>query len=251
VQGYEVIEGRSEVKKRELGLSSLCIALLLLTLVLANQIEMDRRTISDLQHQVNGLGNSTEMIEARMKPQMWSQYGSPSWQSFQYYALPYGFSVVAADSTNATSYICNRALGYFIIDALPNHLWITGRVKLDDAAQSGQSWSRIAFVMAVEHGNNTSFLELDVYDSPNSPIQPGKPGAWTDVYEYNKYQLHVGEEQVFTFDIGSEYLNHYADKSYAGIENIHLYFVLECQTATNSGWNIAYSINDMGYWETT
>ena len=105
MQGYDVIEGRSKVKKGELGLSSLCIALLLLTLVLANQIEMDRRTISDLQHQINGLGNSTEMIEARIRPQVWSQYGLPSWQSFQYYDLPYGFSVVAADSTNATSYI--------------------------------------------------------------------------------------------------------------------------------------------------
>jgi hypothetical protein len=239
------------MNRRELGLSSLCIALLLVALVFANQIEMERRTISDLQQQVSALENSTGMIEARTKPQMWSQWGSPPWQSFQFDVLPYGFHVVAADSTNGTNYICNRAFGYFIIDTLPNHLWITGRVKLDDSAQSGQSWSRIAFVMAVDHGETKSFLELDVYDSLNSPVQPEKPGIWSEVHEYNKYQLRVGEERVFTFDIGWEYRNNYADRSYADILNIHLYFVLECETATNGGWSIAYSVDDMGFWETT
>jgi hypothetical protein len=105
--------------------------------------------------------------------------------------------------------------------------------------------------MAVDHGDTKSFLELDVHDSPNSPVQPEKPGIWSDVHEYNKYQLRVGEERVFTFDIGWEYRNNYADRSYADILNIHLYFVLECETATNGGWSIAYSVDDMGFWETT
>lgn len=239
------------MKKSELILSLFCIALVAMTLVFANQLEMNRRKISDLERQVELLENSTVPIEARIRPQMWSQYGSPAWHSFRYNALPYGFQVVAADSTNGTGYVCNRAFGYFIIGALPNHLWISGKVKLSDAVQSGQSWSRIAFVMAVDHGDHENFVELDVYDSTNSPVGPGKSGAWSDIYEYNKYQLRVGEERAFSFDIGQEYRNHYADSTYRDILNIHLYFVLESQTATNGGWNIAYSLDDMGYWETT
>jgi len=221
-----------------------------MTLVFANQIETDRQTISDLEHQVDALERGTAMTEARIRPQMYSQWGSPSWKSFRYVALPYGFHVVAADSTSGTSYICNRAFGYFTMGVLPNHLWFTGRVKLHDAVQSEQSWSRIAFVMAVDHGDHKNYLELDVYDSPNSPIQPGTPGAWIDLYEYNKYQLRVGEERIFTFDIGQEYRNHYSEKSYSDIVEIHLYFVLESQTF-NGGWSIEYTVDDMGYWETT
>ena len=222
-------------------------------LVFANPIEMDNRKISDPERQAELLENITTTItEDPIRPQMWSQSGSPPWQSFTYDALPYGFQVVAGDSTNGVSYVCNRAFGYYyIFGPLPNHLWISGTVKLFEAAQYGQSWSRIAFVMAVDQRGKERYIELDVYDSPNSPVGPGKPAAWTDVYEYNKYQLREGEERAFSIDIGQEYLNHYANSSYGNISSIHLYFVLESQTATNGGWSIAYSLDDMGYWETT
>jgi len=248
-----MIQSGSEVKTGKLVLSLFCIALVVMTLVFVNQLEMDSRKISDLEHQVELLENSTTTVtEALIRPQMWSQSGSPPWQSFTYDYLPYGFQVVAGDYTNGTSYVCNRAFGYNILGPLPNHLWVSGTVKLFEAAQSGQSWSRIAFVMAVHlYGGNESYIELDVYDSPNSPVGPGKPGVWTDVYEYNKYQLREGEQRLFSFDIGQEFLNHYADSSRRDILSIHLYFVLESQTATRGGWSIAYSLSNMGYWETT
>ena len=205
--------GTNRMNRGTLSLSLLCIVLLLITLGLANQVETNRHTISVLQDRVNELENRGAVVEARIRPQMWTQYGSPPWRKFQYDSLPYGFHVIASDSTNGTNYVCNRAIGYFTIGAVPNHLWITGRVRFHDAAQSGQSWSRIAFVMAVDDGDSKNFLELDVHDSPNSPIQPGNPGTWPDVYESNKYQLRVGEERVFTFDIGSEYRNHYSRRA--------------------------------------
>ena len=139
------------MKRTELGLSLICIALLTMTVIFVNQIEIDRETISDLKRQVAALEKGNAMVEARIRPQMYDQWGSPLWKSFRYDALPHGFHVVASDSTNGASYICNRAFGYFTIGALPNHVWITGRVRLHDATQSGQSWSRVAFVMAVDH----------------------------------------------------------------------------------------------------
>lgn len=185
----------------------------------------------------------------RVVPSMWDQWGPRSWRKFQYTSLPFGFYVKAGDLTNdGTSYVCNRAIGYpFVYGALPMNLWFGGKVWLYQASQSGNSWTRMAFVIAVDYGDHEDFLELDVYESPNSPILPGKPCVWPTVREYDKYQLQPGQNQTLLFNIAQEYRSYFPDRNYTDVKRVHLYFVLECQTAYGSGWSVSYAVDDMGY----
>ena len=99
--------------------------------------------------------------------------GYNAWTQFDSRELSYGYEINASNDDMLGG--GNRAIGYDYITGFPDNLLFGGTITLNNASYNESGWARLAFVIAVDYGTWEDYIELDVWDTPLAPVQPGVP----------------------------------------------------------------------------